>query len=1258
MQLFRPGTALHLFTHLMKSTLCRQIRNSSDQRGPKPATWMLVLGMLAAVAIQFAKPAVADEPYGEFIEGLRQRRYFDTALEYLDELKQRPDVPQDIKDTLDLERGITYREMGTASRIPEDRDQALTAAEQALKAFTAAHSNHPRAAYANFELGQLLLEKARSLLWDSESPSNAGRKADMQQQARTLVEQAKGIYQKAHDQYEAKHKSYPTFIDQAEEPELYQERQDVFVKYLRSAFNLARCTYERGQSFDKGTKERNETLTRAAEEFLAIHEANRTNPIGRLSRLMQGKCFQEQDDIPRALGLYNEIKDDDSEHPTMMMLKSYAIQFRLICLNHESRNDHQIVINEATAWLENKLNRSRLYSEQGLGILWEKAIAEEKLAQNREIDAKQKSAILRQAMADAKQVARFPSPYREPAVAMGRRINAELGETDEEPKDFDTAFERGRGMITQLKGLNEDLSAAKTPDEKQKAQQAIDSQLNEVGRMFRIALALRSPESDPKAVAQARYLLSYVFLRQRKNFDAIILAKYCMTRDKVNDPDSALSATEIAIGAAVQAYNDAGDKQEYELTLLKEICELIVTEYAQSSKGNEARMRLGQVYRDLNQPIEAAQSYLTVPSDFSGYPSARMQAGQSYWLAWVKTMSAKEDGVQPEQDDAAIAAWKTDATKLLTEGIDLAKAKLGENGKPTDEMVAAEVSLATILNMDGQFNETVKRLTAGGENSTLSALQVSEGAQRPEKGITSAAFASQAYRLMLRAYIGTQQVDNALVTMDQLESVGGQDMAAVYTELGRELQEELKRLKTTGEEEKLTATRQQFEAFLEKVYERRDSSDYNSLLWIGETYFGLGQGVIDDPIAAPEYFQKANQAYEEILTNNLVDGPTVPAIKLRIIRCKRAQRLYDEGVKLAESVLTESPLSLDVQFEAAYTLADWGADTDAGQPDKLLTSIDGIKNTEDKLIVWGWKGITTRLQARQNSDDWEDLRDRFLEAKYEYINSRVRYAATGAPDGDKHLKSALAEIMVLVQVFNDNIDDVWFAKFGKMYQDVQTAQNVAEVLPLERPEKIEIPPEELVASSDDESAAADDKAKAEENATAPEPEGSNMILIAVAVLLAAGVGFACYKVMSKPPKRPKTLSVPKEAMIPPPSTGGIGVAESDDGVPDFSSLGDIVAPPAGPGVLAPAQQKKKAVRRSPDGSAPRKKKRSLTPEEAAKQRAARAQGDGGQQSAERRKKVARKKASPGGEATPGESVQPGKQAPRKSAKKRQPPPQS
>lgn len=82
--------------------------------------------------------AIAEEPVLQFVEGLRERAYFDTALEFLDVAQQQAELSGTIRDLIDLERAKTFQAMGTSSRVPEDRDLYLQQAKEALEKFTSA----------------------------------------------------------------------------------------------------------------------------------------------------------------------------------------------------------------------------------------------------------------------------------------------------------------------------------------------------------------------------------------------------------------------------------------------------------------------------------------------------------------------------------------------------------------------------------------------------------------------------------------------------------------------------------------------------------------------------------------------------------------------------------------------------------------------------------------------------------------------------------------------------------------------------------------------------------------------------------------------------------------------------------------------------------------------------------------------------------------------------------------------------------------
>lgn len=1118
----------------------------------------MIASLVVGIALISGASARGEERYLDFIGGLRERQFFDTAIEYIDSVSQRPDLPAEVREVLDLERGMTLQQKGASSRIPEDREQALSEAETSLRKFIGEHGQHAQAALANSMLGELLFERARSLMWKALETEEANKKLELQQSARTMVDQAKAIYQTAQDQYKAIYDAFPKFIDEQKDEDEYQRRLEAEAKYLRAWFNLVRCTYERGQTFDKGTEERKQTLIQAAELFEKIHTSRRTNQIGLHARLMMGKCFQEQDDIGRALGIYNEMLGHPSDNSAVLVLKGIAQHYRLICLNDPQKNDHALVIQEATVWLQS--NRQLATTQSGLGILWERAIAAEKLGATREMPEKEKEPILRSAMEDAIQVGKYPGPYKETAAAMGRRLKLVLGEKDREPRDFATAFERARGMIAQIQQLSDDAAKAADATEKATKTAALESHLREVGRLLQLSLDLRDDDSDPKAVAQSRYLLSFVKLRLGRPLDAIILAQYCFEHDIKADPDTALNATEIAMAAAVAAWNAGPPKdRDFETRTLRDVCERILALYPQSAKGGEARMRLGSVYRTLNQPLEGAKWYLQVPEADPQYISARINAGQSYWTAWTQKAAMAAADPQGEQPDAqAMLQWKTEAKTLLANGIQLTRQKLGDMAKPTEELAAAEVSLASILNLDGEFPGTIDRLTKGAENSVVVAIEVPEGTPRPEDGIQSQSFAGLTYRLLLRAYIGTQQIDQALQTMTKLERVGGQDILAAYTQLGMELQEELRRLKLSGENERLAAVRDSFEKFLQKVYESRNKSDYNSLLWIGETYYGLGQGVAGDAASAAAYYSKAGDAYSEIISGGLVNADNKNAVKLRLARCRRQQKQFEEALKNIEEILTENPMTLDAQFEAALILTDWGADTD---PTKFTEALQGRKDASGKATaIWGWSQLARRLQQITAKDPSPELKGRFVEARYEMANCRRRFGNSSDADADKLRKSAMAEITSFVQVYRD-LDDVSFAKFDRLYQDIQADLGQAPT-PLDRNIVAETPeeePREVVQNPAVANLGTPSAAPAEES-------GSSTVLILVGVGVCLAIAGGLFFFMRKPKNRvrvPGPTAAPKfsglnVAVQPEPSIPQ-GISFEAPAAPDFSGFAGIGA---------------------------------------------------------------------------------------------------
>lgn len=986
----------------------------------------LITLLLLIWASSISADCLASDSHEAFLQGLRDRGYYDTALEYLGTLGGAATTSADIEATLDLERAIIWMERSNATRRQDDRERFAGQGQVSFEVFLKEHPRHPRAAAGYAHLGRLLFEQARQKIWKCGASFNMDQREALTNEARRMLQRAKRAFGKARHQFKKQLDNLP-IVDPEDDKDGYQNRRRTEVRYLGTWLSFASCDYEDALTQDPDSGRRSDLLGMAQEQFQEIHTFSRSSAAGQHAKLMMGQCWQELGDISQALGYFDELRNQPSQDPYMQRLSRTAQYYRLVCLNHESRKEFQNVVADATQWL--KQNQGARNTEAGLGILFEKAVATEALARNKNMSGEQQQLRLRQALADLNLVSAVVSPVQETARVAAERLRDELGDDRQEPKSFDSAFDRGRQIVGRLQESRDAVQLAQTDHNRQQATQELELLQAEAGRMFQLAIQLRKPDSDRSAIAQARYLLSYVFLQQRKSYDAFVLARHVMRRHKEEAAETAADATEMAISAALQIWSDASqDDREFELNLVREICEEVILAFPGSRRATDARMRLGRIFLELDQPRKAAQAFLQVPEGDAGYATARIEAGQACWLAWAQASSKTAASDQTAMAPAIQAEWKLQARSLLTEGIQLNRAMQADSSL-SEDVVRAEVSLSGLLNQDGDFAETVRRL-AEGNPTVLSAIETDQ--PRPERGVSSVAFAGLCYRTLLRAYMGTQQIDDALAVMKKLQDLGATNTTAIYTQLGRELQLELARLRDSGETERLREVRTSFEEFLEQVYESRDASSSGALLWIGGTYAGLAQGA-KDAADADEYFHKAGTVYEELLESKLT-ASTATAVRLRLIRVYRQRKQFQRAVALATEVLTANASSVSVQVEAAHVLADWGEN---GEPERLLESIRGVPVDQKDKTIWGWAAIARRLQRSRQAEDWAELQPLFLEARYELSNSRMRYARLNSETGREQLEAAARELTSMVQVSTD-LNDEWWARFSGLYREIQT----------------------------------------------------------------------------------------------------------------------------------------------------------------------------------------------------------------------------
>ena len=1072
---------------------------------------------VVAWAVVVGSDVRAGEPYLEFISGLRARGYYDTALQYIDSLEQDSKVPQDVKTVLPFERGMTLLDNSRTLRSPDARSKMLDQAQVQLENFVKASPNSPLAAEANSQQANIFLGRARVSVWQAKSPSNSSKKDELRAEARQLIGRARGIFQKAHDQYKQIYEGFPKFVS-PDDKEQYEARSKAEVAYLKAQLDLAQCTYEEGQTYDEESPKRAELLTAASTAFEAIHSQYRSMVGGLYARMWQGKCFEEQGDLQKALGIYNELLGHNGTSRTMQKLQDQVLQFRLIVLNDEDKKEYQLIEQEAGQWLQ--LAKARARTEIGLGIRWELARALEQRGMDRTQTETDRERFLKQGLEQAKFITRYPGQYKDVSTFMIRRLNVALGKDEQDPTDFGTAFEIGRNMVKQIKPIKD---KAEGPQAQDQDRTDYSLHLTENARMLKLALDLSDAGTAVTDLNQARYLLSYVRFLQGMNYDSAILSEFVAKHFIKESPQTALDAAHLALAAYVNAYSAVPDGQSnaLELAKMESISDLIAKTWPDSDRANDARMTLGRIYGREGRPAEAGDWYAQVPKSAAQYAEAQLAAGQAYWVAYLETSADPEQTkVTPEQ----LEQWRTASETHFKTGI-AAIENVTPAEKPAPEsLTAGQVSLAQLYITKQQYDAAIKELLQGKHNVT-EAIKVADGVQRPKKGVTSVEFSRLVYQLMLRAYVGMQKIDAALQTMDELESVGsGAGDTTVYVQLGQELEKELKRLKSLGETEQLTQVRESFETFLNELFKRKDGQSYGSLIWIAETYFGLGLGSDDDPAAASGYFAKASEAYDEILREAQAKGEDfapadrIPGVKLRLVTCKRSSGDFDTAFSLVSSVLEEKPRALDAQIEAAKVLQDWGDKT--SQNDRLLEAING------RDPAWGWAPLAIRLQRTIDAGSASsDQKNKYLEARLASAECR---RMAGQSDAAKR------EIEVFAMVSGEGMPDEWWSKFDSLYRLTQEDLGQRPAKALERPKSR--PAQEVAVVATPQAGASGDAANVDDSGSSQakpkkkaeaEDGGSNVVMVIVSVLLALGVAGGTVFAMAKPKKRrPSYTSAP------------------------------------------------------------------------------------------------------------------------------------
>ena len=985
---------------------------------PRAAVWLAgTLLLIAPAAIAQEEGAAPDGPEREFLQGLRDRGLADFALLEIDRLAEDPGAPADLKAALPYERALSLLARARGGQAGSGARALLDEAAALLEDFADKNPNGPLTGDAQFLRAEILQQAAADLLGAGDPAAAA---EETKTRARRLLEDAERVYASARASLERTLREIGPFVEQRDDAGRAR-RNRAEGRLILARVEGARAIFRRAQTHPVGSAERDRLLDQADAPLTEL-----MNDFRRKIGALPGRIIQAQINVARvpedpaavealsaderaeakkqlttAAATLGEVLDQQAPadagaavRDAVEALRGTAQRLRLSVLNHPLKADHATVITQATEWLDG--DRARGGTPSGAGVLFERGIARERAAPAEE--GRERTLALRAALADFETAARRNEQVRGPATLAADRVRQALGLDREEPTKFADAYDAAQPLVRQIGEKQDAVKAAKTEEERVDARGDLDAVLSEAVRLLTAATDLADGNTDAGELSRARYLLAFVNVQSERYYEAAVLAEYVARYfeppppdpEKPDAPDQSglpEDAAQIAAIAWTNAYTNRpeGTDGAFELRQLDRVANFIAEKFPGSELVSSVRVTLGTALLREGRYERAAEAFASVPESAATYAVAQLLAGDALWRRRneIARLPLPPAGADPD-------ALQQRAKEFLRTGVAKSEAALSQDAEPSAQLVAAKVTLAQILNGEGEYQAAVDLLT-GGKAPITDAVAVEKDEKRPDRGVKSAAFAGQALTALLRAQIGLKQIDPAMETMAALEASGAGDNTRVFVDLGRSIEEELEALPPGPDRD---ATLTGFEEFLGEIAKLKEQT-FSSRLWVAETYNSLAAALPAGDGRRTGYLTKAAAALRGILgelgTDGFLPGGTDRESAERGVRLRLAEVLagsgkFEEGYAEIRQVIAGKTNALNAQTVAADLLAGWGEDTGDGA--KLAQALAGDGD------VWGWGQLSRMLAAQLIGPNADAFQPQYNAARLRIPEVRAALAET------------------------------------------------------------------------------------------------------------------------------------------------------------------------------------------------------------------------------------------------------------------------
>ena len=1035
----------------------------SSQPRPTPAQSFHLPRSIAVLSIRFVVLATvilwlptahADEPMQKFVEALRDRGYFDVAIEYLDQVNAAT-LSSESRQRLPLEKATTYRLAATNSRDLRQADTLLSEAQKAIANYQPDNlTDVDASATARFQ-GDLALNRARV----SMARISGERISDTQRN--TLIEETRSYLNASRKAYATATKRLASALknfqidpdDSSSAGQLTRLRaQYTYLKTRGPTVN------ERlAETWEDGSADRKQLLEKTAAEAKTVWGKYRNYKPALESCLTAARCFQELGKLDDSQAMVNEIFSiPRAEISSIVRREALAIA----AANWQATEPFpwETVITETEAVVKLLTDKQTSQAQwQAIQLVYARALHEKSnllSAQSGSAAKREAKQASENAIELAQAIAKTPGDVQQQAINLLNAWNV----SDEIPspeasiglnvsaESFSEAERQGKAIVRDIESLLRQIAIANnkvrqsgSATEKQQAlaektelqrQQAARS--DAALKLFNQAIMLADKTVTRPQINNIRYLQCYCYFARQQFIESSVIAEFLL--DKYPNVAGTRQAAAILLRTQAALFDKATGDKVFEKQQLIEACKTVLDRYPDTSEASTAAASLAQLALVDSDFDQAKTWFEKIPAGDPQRATLALGLGRKLWFDWSK---ANADGSDVGRQQLV------SAKQYLTEGVSNFNAQ-------TLTYAAAEGSLllAQALLASGEVDGAIQRL----ESDELAPLKLIEPAH-PTLVTTgrinlyhqeAALTAIKAYMTAMSASQSDQQtwIDKSGQVVEGLQErlkASGkpedmQRLTGIYRMISRRLIDQFDSL-AAGPPRTDFASR--LASFLSSI--ENETDDARTIVWAGSTLLSVANTLqLDGAKAQAEpIYKKAVSALDRAEELGFGSGKDAAAMARELKRqralAQRGAGAFDAAINQFTQLLSEKAGDLSTQLDAAMTLQQKGAaQNDAKSFAAAILGASPIADAKTKRkqnAIWGWRKLVlaTRGKDQFASAFYQSLYH-MIEARYEI--GRINQSAEG-------VKKALAELDNW-QKRNPNFDNgPWKLKFDQLRKRIE-----------------------------------------------------------------------------------------------------------------------------------------------------------------------------------------------------------------------------